>query len=65
MFSSAFHPQSDGQTEKHNHTIEQVIRTLGHEHGLKWLKVVPLVEMTLNSAVNNIMRILPAFISYG
>ena len=31
VFSSAFHPQTDGQTERHNCTIEQVVRALGHE----------------------------------
>ena len=37
VFSSAFHPQADGQTERHNQTIEQVVQALGHEHGLSWL----------------------------
>ena len=31
VFSSAFHPQTDGQTERHNRTIKQVVRALGHE----------------------------------
>ena len=31
VFSSAFHLQTDSQTERHNHTIERVIRALGHE----------------------------------
>ena len=53
VFSSAFHPQTDGQTERHNQTIEQVVRALGHEHGLSWLEAIPLVEMTLNNAVND------------
>ena len=41
VFSSAFHPQTDGQTERHNRTIEQVVQALGHEHGLNWLEAVP------------------------
>ena len=31
VFSLAFHPQTDGQMERHNHTIKQVVRALGHE----------------------------------
>ena len=66
VFSSAFHLQTDGQTVRHNHTIEQVVvQTLGHEHGLNWLEAVPLVEMTLKNAVNDSMHMLPAFISYS
>ena len=65
VFSSAFHPQVDGQMESHNRSIEQVVRALGHEHGLSWLEAIPLVEMTLNNAVNDSTRMSPAFISYG
>ena len=65
VFSSAFCSQTDGQTEQHNHTIEQVVRALGHEHGLSWLEAIPLVEMMLNNAVNDSTHMSPAFISYG
>ena len=65
MFSSAFHPQSDGQTERHNQTIEQVVRALGHEHGLNWLETILLVEMTLNNGINDSTSMSPAFISYS
>ena len=31
VFSSAFNPQTDGQMERHNCTIKQVVQALGHE----------------------------------
>ena len=65
VFSSAFHPQTDGQMERHNCTIEQVVRVLGHEQGLDWLQAIPLVEMSLNNAVNDSTCMSPAYISYG
>ena len=64
VFSSAFHPQTDGQMERHNQTIE-VVQALGHKHWLNWLEAVTLVEMTLNNTVNNSTRMLPAFILYS
>ena len=65
VFLSAFHPQTGGQTERHNCTIEQVVQALGHEHGLSWLEAIPLVEMTLNNSVNDSTHMSPALISYG
>ena len=50
--------------ERHNQTIEQVVQALGHKHGLSWLEAIPLVEMTLNNAVNDSTRMSPAFILY-
>ena len=51
--------------ERRNHTIEQVVQALGHEYGLSWLEAILLVEMTLNNAVNDSMRMSSTFISYG
>ena len=65
VFSSAFHPQTDGQMERHNRTIEQIVRALGHEHGFSWLEAILLVEMTLNNAVNDSTRMSPGFILYS
>ena len=64
-FLSAFHLQTDDQMEQYNQTIQPVVQALGHEHGLNWLEAIPLVEMTLNNAVNDSMRMSPAFILYG
>ena len=65
VFSLAFHPQTDGQTERHNRTIEQVVRAVGHEHGLSWLEMISLVEMIMNNAVIDSTCMSPAFILYG
>ena len=65
VFSSAFHPQTDDQMERHNQTMEQVVQALGYEHGLNCLEGIPLVEITLNNAVNNSTCMLPAFSLYG
>ena len=65
VFSSTFYPQTDSQMERHNRTIEQLLQALGHENGLNWLEAVPLVEMTLNNAVNNSACMLLDFILYG
>ena len=46
-------------------TIEQVVQALGHKHDLSWLEAIPLVEMTLNNAVNGSTSMSPAFVSYG
>ena len=55
----------DGQMERHNQTIEYVVRALGHEYGLNWLAAVLLTEPTLNIAVNDSTQMSPAFIMYG
>ena len=65
VFLSSFHPQTDGQTERHICTLWQVVQALGHEHWLNWLEAVTLVEMALNNTVNNSTRMLPAFILYS
>ena len=65
VFLSAFHPQTDGQMERHNCTVKQVIQVLRLVHGLSWLEAIALVEITLNNAVNNSTRMSPAFIADG
>ncbi|PHJ24262.1 transposon related, partial [Cystoisospora suis] len=47
--STAYHPQTDGQSERTNQTIEQMIRCalLGNDKG--WAKVLPLLEFAYNS----------------
>ena len=53
MFSSAYHPQTDGKAQRAHRTIEQAIRGMLAEHSLppdNWCKVVGPLELGLNSA---------------
>ena len=40
-FSSAYHPESDGQTERMHRTLEQVLRTLIEGKETAWCSMLP------------------------
>ncbi|GJP42488.1 hypothetical protein CLOM_g2043 [Closterium sp. NIES-68] len=48
QFSSAYHPQTDGQTERTNQTMEQLIRT-NCPYRKKWEDVLPMLEFSYNN----------------
>ncbi|GJP63550.1 hypothetical protein CLOP_g20614 [Closterium sp. NIES-67] len=47
--STAYHPQSDGQTERTNQTMEQLIRTTCTDPA-QWEDSLPLIEFAYNNA---------------
>ena len=65
--STAYHPQSQGLVERMNQVIEQVVRcSLGQEKRLKeWDKILPTIELVMNSLVNKSTRYLPFFLMHG
>lgn len=46
--SSAYHPESDGQSEIVNKTIEQYLRTTMHENQRNWVEFLSWVELWYN-----------------
>ncbi|GJP78226.1 hypothetical protein CLOP_g8556 [Closterium sp. NIES-67] len=64
QFSSAYHPQTDGQTERVNQTMEQLIRTTCTEPST-WEKSLPLLEFTYNNATSATTNQSPFFLNYG
>jgi hypothetical protein len=50
--SSAYHPQTDGLTEKTNQTIENMLRTIVNEKNDDWERKLTWVEITINNSVN-------------
>jgi hypothetical protein len=49
-FSSAYHSQTDGQTERTNQVIEDMLRACALKHGGSWDKSLPYVEFSYNNS---------------
>ena len=49
-FSTAFHPQTDGQTERTNQTLEDMLRACVMEFKGAWNKYLPLIEFSYNNS---------------
>jgi hypothetical protein len=41
-FSSTYHPQTDGKTERTNQVLEDMLRACALKHGGSWDKSLPL-----------------------
>lgn len=50
--STAFHPQTDGQTERMNQTLEHYLRCFIDQEQLTWPKLLKSAEFASNNAVN-------------
>ncbi|GJP29585.1 hypothetical protein CLOM_g17670 [Closterium sp. NIES-68] len=64
QFSSAYHPQTDGQTKRVNQTMEQLIRTTCTDPQT-WEKSLPLLEFAYNNAPSATTHQSPFFLNYG
>lgn len=49
--STAFHPQTDGQTERVNRTLEEVLRSFVAGDHSDWDKCLPLAEFAINNSL--------------
>ncbi len=63
--STAYHPQTDGQTERVNQEIEQYLRLFTAAHQEDWLDWIPLAEFTYNNRVHSSTNESPFFLNYG
>jgi hypothetical protein len=63
--STAFHPQSDGQTEVQNQTLEHYLRVYGTYRQDDWASKLILAEFTYNNSVHSTTGVSPFFAAYG
>jgi hypothetical protein len=63
--ASAFHPQSDGQTEAANCVIAMYLRCFTGDRPRHWLRWLPWAEYTYNTAYQSSLRETPFWVVYG
>jgi hypothetical protein len=64
-YSSAYHPQSDGQTERVNRSMEQVLRGMCLQYGGEWEAHLPMAQFALNAAEHVSTGFAPFKLMYG
>ena len=63
--STGFHPQTDGQTERFNTTMEEYLRWYVNHHQDDWTDWLPLCEFATNNAVSETTQFSPFFTTFG
>ena len=64
-FSIAFHPQTDGQSERTIQTLEDILRTCVMDLGGSWNDHLPLVEFAYNNSYHSSIEMAPYEDLYG
>ena len=63
--STSFHPQTDGQPERQNQTVEQYLRAFATYEQDNRVDLLPLAEFSYNNSVNATTRLTPFYANYG
>lgn len=64
-YSSAYHPQSDGQSERVNQCLENYLRCMCSEHPSQWSHWLSLAELWYNANFHTSLQATPFEILYG
>lgn len=65
VISTAFHPQTDGQTERTNRTLEQILRARVNIKQNDWDQHLSMTEMAINNSVHSSTGFTPFYVNYG
>ena len=65
IHSSAYHPQTDGQAERINQILEDMLRACALTYSQKWDESLPLAEFAYNNSYQVSIRMAPFDALYG
>ena len=63
--STAYHPQTDGQTERVNQILEDMLRACVLSYGSKWEDCLPFAEFSYNNSYQASLQMAPFEALYG
>lgn len=63
--STAFHPQTDGQTERVNQTLEIYLRAFVNYEMSNWKDLLPAAEFAYNNSSSTATSLTPFYANYG
>jgi hypothetical protein len=63
--SSAYHPESDGSTERANRTVTQMLRQCVDNKQTDWVSKLPAIQFAINSARSESTGFAPFFLNIG
>jgi hypothetical protein len=64
-YSTAFHPQTDGQTERVNQVLEDLLRACVLTYGSDWEKSLSYAEFSYNNGYQASLKMAPFEALYG
>jgi hypothetical protein len=65
LLSTAYHAQTDGQTERMNRVLEDMLRHYVGPTLSDWDTLLPLAEFAINNSLNTSVQNTPFFLNYG
>ncbi len=63
--STAFHPETDGQTERANQSLEAYLRHYVNYAQDNWVALLPMAQLALNNNASETTKTTPFFANYG
>lgn len=65
VMSTAYHPQTDGQTERANRTLEEMLRSYVNWRQTDWDEHLSALEIASNNAINASTGFTPFYLNHG
>jgi transposase InsO family protein len=65
QFSSPYHPQTDGQIDRVNQILEDMLRACALQYGRSWDKILSYAEFSYNNSYQESLKMASSEMFYG